>query len=238
MAIKAVLFDKDGTLIDFNATFGPATEKVIRTLSKGDEDRFRSMARVAKFDSESHSIAADSILLAGSLKDIGEGWTEFNPHETLEMFVAEIDELYILHSRESLAVFPFTEGVLDALDAAGLPFGIGTNDSEEAAISHMTHLSLEKRFSRILGFDSGYGAKPGPGMINAFAEGLGMDADAVAMVGDTSHDLEAGRAAGALCIGVASGRWSQEDLAPFADHTLPSIETLPALLAELNRSTA
>jgi phosphoglycolate phosphatase len=50
-------------------------------------------------------------------------------------------------------------------------------------------------------------------------------------VGDTPHDIEAARAAGAVSVGVASGHYSVDDLTKAgADHVLASLaETFPGL---------
>ncbi|MGR3462852.1 MAG: HAD family hydrolase, partial [Roseovarius sp.] len=50
------------------------------------------------------------------------------------------------------------------------------------------------------------------------------------MVGDSTHDLIAGRAAGMACVGVLPGTATQADLAPFADAVLPDIGHLPGWL--------
>jgi len=47
MTIKAVLFDKDGVLVDFNATWCPATVKVIDTLAAGDAGKRQALADAA-----------------------------------------------------------------------------------------------------------------------------------------------------------------------------------------------
>jgi len=52
----------------------------------------------------------------------------------------------------------------------------------------------------------------------------------VVMVGDSTHDLIAGRAAGMACVGVLTGTAVEGDLAPFADAVLPDIGHLPGWL--------
>ena len=90
---------------------------------------------------------------------------------------------------------------------------------------------MEDAFDFIAGYNSGHGLKPGPGMLLAFAEATGIPPASVVMVGDSRHDLEVARNAGAaLAVGVLTGPATRADLAPWADHILPSIEHLPALL--------
>ncbi|MFD2856539.1 HAD family hydrolase [Seohaeicola zhoushanensis] len=50
------------------------------------------------------------------------------------------------------------------------------------------------------------------------------------MVGDSTHDLFAGRTAGMHTVGVLTGVAGHEDLAPHADVVLPDIGHLPAWL--------
>ena len=66
-------------------------------------------------------------------------------------------------------------------------------------------------------------------MVLAFAAHLGIDPSQVAMVGDSVHDLHAGRAAGAVAVAVTSGLADAETLAPHADHVLDDIRGLVGL---------
>jgi hypothetical protein len=59
--------------------------------------------------------------------------------------------------------------------------------------------------------------------------------ETVLMVGDSLHDLKAGRAAGMRTAGVLTGIAAAEDLAPFADVVLPDIGLCPRWLAEVRR---
>ncbi len=44
-----VLFDKDGTLVDFDETWGPATHAVIHALAAGDRELMRAQAEILHF---------------------------------------------------------------------------------------------------------------------------------------------------------------------------------------------
>ena len=79
----------------------------------------------------------------------------------------------------------------------------------------------------VAGYDSGYAPKPQPGQILAALEHMGVGAGEAAMVGDSSHDLLAGRAAGVRTIGVLTGTASRTDLAPLADVVLDDIGAIP-----------
>jgi phosphoglycolate phosphatase len=64
-------------------------------------------------------------------------------------------------------------------------------------------------------------------MLLAFAQATGLQPDRVIMVGDSRHDLLAGRSAGMRTVAVLTGIASAEDLAPLADAVLRDIGDLP-----------
>ena len=76
--------------------------------------------------------------------------------------------------------------------------------------------------------DDGLPVKPAPDMVLAICDRVGIAPARTAVVGDSVADLAMGRAAGAgRCIGVLTGVGTAADLAPHADVTLGSIAELP-----------
>jgi phosphoglycolate phosphatase len=123
--------------------------------------------------------------------------------------------------------------LLAALRGQGLRLGVATNDSEAPARQHLANHGITDCFDFISGYDSGHGAKPGPGMCLAFARQLGLEPARVAMVGDSRHDLEAGRAAGMRTIAVLTGIARHDELEPHADVVLADIGAIPDWLSGL-----
>jgi phosphoglycolate phosphatase len=66
----------------------------------------------------------------------------------------------------------------------------------------------------------------------AFADAVQIDPGRVAMVGDSTHDLVAGRAAGMQTIAVLTGVAGADELAPFADVVFPDIGHIVDWLSE------
>ena len=64
--LKGVLFDKDGTLIDFQLTWGPAIHSVIHALANGDADKLRAQAECLHFDVAARRFRASSPIIGGS----------------------------------------------------------------------------------------------------------------------------------------------------------------------------
>ena len=232
MSIAAVLFDKDGTLIDFDGTWGPAIHAVIATLAKGEEGAMRAQAEALHFSLEEKRFHPTSPIIAGSSEHYGRLWGEAIGRTDYVALRQEIDRLSAVESLKTLAPIGRPLEALAALSAQGLRLGVATNDSEASARRHVEALGL-MHIEFIAGYDSGHGGKPEPGMVLAFARHLGIAPSEVAMVGDSIHDLHAARAAGALAIAVLSGPASREELAPHADHVVEDIGALPAFFARL-----
>jgi phosphoglycolate phosphatase len=70
MQIKAILFDKDGTLFDFEASWGDWMVNAIATLSRGDAAVAAALAGVLRFDHVARRFAPDSPVIAGTLEEI------------------------------------------------------------------------------------------------------------------------------------------------------------------------
>ncbi|MGA2042348.1 MAG: HAD family hydrolase [Roseiarcus sp.] len=232
MAIAAVLFDKDGTLIDFDGTWGPAFLATIRALARGEDALVRAQAEALHFSLEDQRFRPTSPIIAGSSAHYGRLWGEAIGRTDYAALRQEIDSLCAIESLKTLAPIGRPLEALAALSAQGLRLGVATNDSEASARRHVEALGL-LQIEFIAGYDSGHGGKPEPGMVLAFARHLGVAPGAVAMVGDSVHDLHAARAAGALAVAVLTGPAVREELAPHADHVVADIGALPALFAGL-----
>ena len=235
MPINAILFDKDGTLVDFGATFAPATKRVIEDLAMGDHTLAHALADAVEFEFNACIVKPGSVLIAGSVDNISDCWWPFSKAGSPSDFTQRIDRLFVKYSTETLAPFPYLNDTLDKLATHIMPLGVATNDSHAGAMAHLGTLNIVERFNFIAGSNSGHGEKPGPGMVLAFAEACGLPPAEIAMVGDSPHDCLAGRAAGAISIGVTCGGAEVCDLAPHADHVLKDISELPALIEELNQ---
>jgi phosphoglycolate phosphatase len=234
MSISAVLFDKDGTLIDFDGTWGPAFHAVIHALAKGEEKLVRAQADALHFSLEEKRFRATSPIIAGSSAQYGPLWGAAIGRTDYAALKMEIDTLSAVESLKTLAPIGRPLEALAALSAQGLRLGVATNDSEASARRHVEALGL-LHIEFIVGYDSGHGGKPEPGMVLAFARYLGMAPAQIAMVGDSIHDLHAARAAGALAVAVLTGPASRAELAPHADHIVEDISALPAFFAALAR---
>lgn len=230
MDIKAIIFDKDGTIADFGVTFNRATKLVLDEVCGGDTELMQQAAEALHFNLESNQFGKESVVIAGTGVDIAEALSTVLPIEDIEEYGSGLDEMYGEICLNLVEAIPGAQTALEALNEKDFKLGIGTNDAEANAIDQMEALQIDHLFEFIFGADSGYGAKPASGMIDAFVEQLGLQPEQVLMVGDSIHDMQAGRAAGVKTCGVETGPATREELLPHADIVLSSITELPNYL--------
>lgn len=219
-----VLFDKDGTLFDFHATWSVWAHEVIHDLAEGEAEVMARIAEVAHYDLVARCFRPTSPIVAGTNREAAECLARALPGRLVEDI-----ETHLMLSAAGAPLAPAVPLVpfLDGLAARGLRLGVMTNDTEYGAKAHLTAAGVLEHFHFVAGFDSGHGAKPAPGPLLAFAKAMGLAPARVVMVGDSAHDLIAGRAAGMQTVGVLTGTAVAADLAPLADMVLPDIGHLP-----------
>ncbi|MFG1284254.1 HAD family hydrolase [Xanthobacter autotrophicus] len=229
--ISALLFDKDGTLVHFDRTWGPACGAAMRALA-GDD-----LAALVRLQQVSHYLPAEerflhtSPLVSGSSAHYGPMWAQALGRATTPAFLAEIDELFAREGLASLTPIGRPQDTLARLKSAGFTLGIVTNDAEDSARKQAQALGILPLLAAVHGYDSGFGSKPSPGMVAAFGARFGLAPHTMAVIGDSAHDLAAARGADARFIAVRSGPAPIDDLLPEADLVVDSIDDLPLILA-------
>lgn len=226
MTPRAILFDKDGTLFDFQKSWGRWADGLINRMAP-DPATGECLADAISYDRAAQRFRPDSLAIAGTAEDIARAWLPFLPDQTVSGLVGQLDALAAeVTMAEALPLAPYLDGLL----ARGLHLAVVTNESEAAARRQLETSGIAGRIAFLAGYDSGYGAKPAPGPCLAAAKALGVPPEAAVMVGDSRHDLTAGRAAGMATIGVLTGLATRADLEPLADAVFPDIGDLPGWL--------
>lgn len=215
--IDAVIFDKDGTLFDFRASWGAWTRSLLAELGQP------GLGAVLGFDPATGDFAKGSPVIAMTTPEIADIVLPHVPHLTRDGLNAVMNRLAAAAPMVPAVDLP---AVLGALRARGLKIGLATNDTEAPARAHLTGAGVIELFDFVAGCDSGWGGKPAPGQLLAFVAACGLTPDRVAMVGDSLHDLDAGGAAGMHRVAVLTGIALADDLADHADVVLPDISHL------------
>ena len=232
MTVRAILFDKDGTILDFEATWGPLYRALALDLAGGDAGRATAMLVAGGLDEETGRMRSGSVLGAGTTADIVRHWYPDLAGEAFDAVTARIDAAFHAHGTHASVLVPGAVEVLAELAAMGIAMGVATNDATDAAMAAMAAVGLDGYLPYVFGYDSVPHPKPAPDIVLAFAAATGVDPSDIAVVGDNRYDMEMARAAGAgAAVGVLTGNSGEADLAPYADIVLPSIRDLPAWLS-------
>lgn len=229
--IKAILFDKDGTLVDFDKTWAGINRKGALIAAEGDARLADSLLLACGMDLSTGKTQADSMFAAANAGEIAAHMVAHGSPFDPEELMLRLDKIFV-EGAESPWPICDLKALMQTLAGSGLSLGIASSDGEASIRRTVEVLELSAEIDFIAGYDSGHGPKPEPGMLLAFAAHLGLEPWQVAMVGDNGHDMELARAAGAgAAIGVLSGTGTRQTLEALADVLIGSVADLPVLLA-------
>ncbi len=220
--LDAIIFDKDGTLFDFRLSWGAFTQSLLAEVA-GDAATARHLGQVLGYDAATRQFTATSPVISMTTPEIA---ALLHPHLPGIDLAQLIDRMSVLSAEAPMVPAVPLRHVMQSLKARGLRLGLATNDTEMPARVHLAGAGVLDLFDYVVGCDSGFGGKPAPGQLIEFLRRFGLTATRVAMVGDSRHDLDAGRAAGMHTLAVLTGIATAEDLAPHADSVLPDIAAI------------
>ncbi|MDA9865581.1 HAD family hydrolase [bacterium] len=217
--VEAIVFDKDGTLFDFQSTWAPVFVKLLDMLAL--DTSHEETAKALHFDLANMRFQPDSVFVAGTSGEVAETLAQVTGRDkiALEQVLRHVGK-----GAQQMPAVPLAP-CLGAL-AQNFTLGLVTNDDEASARAHLAQEGVLELFDFVAGYDSGFGGKPAPGQLLAFSRSTGVAADVTLMVGDSRHDLAAGRAAGMGTVGVLTGVAGKAELSDLADVILQDIGQL------------
>lgn len=217
--LDGVIFDKDGTLFDFRLSWGAFTESLLAEMAL-DADMALHLGKVLGYDPATRMFTRTSPVISMTTPEIA---AILHPHLSGISLAQLNDRMSVLSAQAPMVPAVPLRAVLADLKARGLRLGLATNDTEMPARVHLAGAGILDLFDFVVGCDSGYGGKPAPGQLMEFLRRFDLAPDRVAMVGDSRHDLDAGRAAGMHALAVLTGIATASELAPHADVVLADI---------------
>ena len=232
--IRGILFDKDGTLLDYHSSWSEINEKAAAFAAAGQSKLQQKLLRVGGMNPVTKITQADSALAAGNTLDICKLWIKAGSPIQIDMLRIGLDRIFIEAARHCKPA-PKLKKTIIQLVGQGYLLGVASSDSEAAIDLFLTSQGLTSKFDFIAGYDSGFGHKPNSGMLLGFCNAMNLLPEEVAVVGDNTHDLQMARTGGAgLGIGVLTGTGCKDTLRPLSDFICESIADVSALLHTIN----
>jgi len=210
---RLFLFDLDGTLIDSKDDIATAVNLVLEKM----EFPHLSVSRVMEF-------VGNGVrkLLERTLREIHNR----EPEEALLLKGVEIfREEYAGHMLDRTRLFPGVQEALRQLSWADM--AVVSNKPERYSRPILNGLGIAGRFSAILGEETTHAYKPDPKPLMVAMELCGATSSETVMVGDSSADIEAGKAAGVTTCAVTGGFQTREEIETYDPDLI--IDSLPEL---------
>jgi phosphoglycolate phosphatase len=236
---RLIIFDKDGTLIDFSATWVPLIRKrvslLLKALGRNDQELGDFLLKSWGIDPTSGTIdprgpcpvspRSDEIVIGTmALYQKGYPWDEAKQWVAQAFDEADADADW----REKVVPIKGIQTFLSGLREHGFHTALATNDERRDTEAILNHLGMEGLFDILLCAGEVNLPKPHPETIFSICRQLGIDPKETVMVGDSVADMMAGKKAGvALTIGILEGGVTpREELEKVADIVVDSIQDL------------
>jgi phosphoglycolate phosphatase len=181
LGITAAIVDLDGTMVDTVGDFDVALRLALADLGWPAVSRAFISRTVGK---------GSEHLLTRTLAEVGA------PADLYEAAWARYQHHYLLINGQHSAVFPGVVEGLQAMRAAGLRLVCLTNKPGSFARPLLAQKGLDGYFDHVFGGDAFEHKKPHPLPLLKACEALGSEPARTLMVGDSSNDAQAARAAG------------------------------------------
>ena len=211
MRFRAILFDLDGTLID-------STRLIIES--------YHHTMRVHR-----GTTYPDSEWIQGLGTPLRVQFRRFTDDpEEVQRMIATYREWNLTHHDEMVRAFPRAVETAHDLKMAGVKLAIVTSKNRHGVEMGLELCGFDGLFDTIVTSDDLEASKPDPAPVLAALTALGETAAGALMVGDSPHDIAAGRDAGTRTAACLWGPFERAVLAAERpDHYLDSFQDLPLL---------
>jgi len=215
MTAPAILFDLDGTLVD-------SIDLLVQSMEYAFADRSRRPP------------VADWVAGIGTpLDTMLRSWAA--DEDDVRLLRGRYREHQMAHHDAMTRAYPGAVETVRALHAAGHPLGVVTSKLEFGARKSLKWIGVEDCFTAVVGIDATAKHKPEPEPVWYALDRLGgVPPQRAVFIGDSTHDMRAGRAAGVVTAAALWGPFSRAQLeAAQPDHWLRSFDDVDAVVRTL-----
>jgi len=227
MTIKAVVFDLDGTLANFNLDYKVVRAEVRSFLIKGGlpasvlsmNESIFEMLKKAEISLKNNSKSKKAI-------------------EKILGKALAIAEEYELEAAKSTSLLPGVVETLNVLKRMGLKIGLFTINSEKSTNYILRRFRIAGFFDAVIPRNSVKYVKPNTEHLEAVLKALEVNPEETIVVGDGVSDMKCARELKAIAAGLPTGLSSIKELINSgANYIITSITDLPALIKEITKAS-
>ncbi len=235
--VEAVVFDKDGTLVDLDVSWAASGRAWLDAASGGDRHLWLELAGGLGFDGAVGRLVPDGVMAAGTLD-------ELDRHTRMALVEAglagaSVDRRIASARHAAIDAALEVNGIptlgdvaagFRRLASARVQIGVVTSDDRAVAEALLVSIGIDHLVRRVVGGDDPVAPKPSPDGILAVCSDAGVEPTRTLMVGDSTADLLAARRAGVAGF-VAVG--ADSPAAAGADAVVASIDDLAICQEEI-----
>lgn len=225
MALKLLLFDLDGTLLDTMADLTAATNAALASFGFGAMTEATCKQLVGN---------GARVLMRRALNQAAADGAQLNQataEPTDSELVAAFNREYENRWHDKTEPYPGIMEMLISLKSAGFRLAIISNKPDPFTRKIAAHFFPEIGFEMVTGMQPDRPAKPDPTLALEICQLTGFSPAETALIGDSAVDMKTAVAAAIMPIGVTWGfRERDELLANGAKYLVDSAEALTALL--------
>lgn len=244
MMIKGILFDKDGTLIDFFKLWQPAIEPVLRRIMD-DYDLLPYAYYQPKLEKaigyENGKIDPEGAIAWKPYQLIAEDLGEIikEKHESIDyqLLIHRLQDYFteaVASFQGNIPTFTDMVSLFTTLKEQDIAIGIVTTDTFLSTWQCMEELGLDHFISFIGTSDNSRPIKPDGALVEQAASLWGCQPSEIVVVGDTPNDMRFAKNGKAVAIGVTSGTADAESLSLYTSYVIPSVAELLPLIEQIN----
>ncbi|GGA41482.1 HAD family hydrolase [Paenibacillus physcomitrellae] len=218
---KGILFDKDGTLLDFLSLWGAwaleVTELMVKRVEKAGSNLTVDPRKLLGLILDPDGLVAGydptgPVAMATEEQTVGVlTWQLYTAGVPWNEALRQVKELLSeamqkVKSERNARPMPGLNELLEQCRQLGIPLGVVTADRTSEAREHLRWMNLEGYFGTIVGTDRVVQGKPAPDMVFLACTELGLLPEEVLVIGDSNGDMQMAKASGAAgAIGFCPG---------------------------------
>lgn len=213
--IKAILFDKDGTLLKFSDIWVDSIVKFLNEKNLSEDKKKKLFKKIGV--KENNEVEENSILSSETVKDLALIFSEFLDGEIDEIY-REIDDFlleFLKENKEEIVETCDLKNLFIDLKNRGIIIGLFTSDNFRNAKFSMEYLNLDKFIDFYAAADL-YEKKPNTESLEIFKEKYSLKDEEIIIVGDSKVDMIFGK--DTIKLGVLCGTGSREMLLKYTEN--------------------